>query len=98
MAELNPVIAALTTELRILKRVILKAAMANNTSRNNTSQIADWRFTKQTGAETVECDGKVFHWCPNHKGRNGKMTGLYVTQKAEDHDKWLENKKNTNAK
>jgi hypothetical protein len=26
------------------------------------------------------------------------MTGLYVTHKADDHDKWLKHKKNFNAK
>jgi hypothetical protein len=94
----NAVIAALKTELRILKTAILNAANTNPAPRNNISQIADWRYTKQAGVDTVERDGKIFHWCPNHKGKSGEMTGLYVTHKAEDHDKWLENKKNFNAK
>jgi hypothetical protein len=96
--EDNAVIAALKTELRVLKTAILTAANILSAMRSNTSQIADWRFTKQADKETVERNGKVFHWYPNHKGKNGKMTGLYVTHKAEDHDKWLENIKNFNAK
>jgi hypothetical protein len=82
----NAVIAALKTELRILKTAILNAANTNPAPRNNISQIADWRYTKQAGVDTVERDGKIFHWCPNHKGKSGEMTGLYVTHKAEDHD------------
>ena len=96
--EDNAVIAALKTELRVLKTAILTAANVPSAARSNTTQIADWRFTKQADKETVERDGKLFHWCPNHKGKNGEMTGLYVTHKAEDHEKWLENKKNFNAK
>lgn len=94
----NAIIAALKTELRILKTAIFNAATTNPAPRNNISQIADWRYTKQAGVNTVERDGKVFHWCPNHKGKNGEMTGLYVTHKAEDHNMWLENKKIFNAK
>jgi hypothetical protein len=54
----NAVIAALKTEIRILKTAILNAANANPAPKNNISQIADWRYTKQAGVDTVECDGK----------------------------------------
>jgi hypothetical protein len=44
----NSVIAALKAELRVLKTAILTAVKnAHSASRNNTSQIVDWRFTKQ---------------------------------------------------
>ena len=94
----NAVLAALKTELRILKTAILSAATSNHIPKNISSQIADWRYIKQEGVEPIERDGKSWYWCPKHKGKNGEMTGLYVTHKPEGHDKWLEDKNNFNAK
>jgi hypothetical protein len=97
-------IAALTTELKVLKTAILSTVTTNMKDSNiannhlNRSQIAEWRYTKQQGAEAVERDGKTYYWCPNHKGKNGDLTGLYVTHKPEDHSSWLEQKKQSGAR
>jgi hypothetical protein len=96
------IIAALASELKMLKTVLLTAATNRSKDNNNNGaggfQIADWRYTKQPGADSVEKDGKVYHWCPKHKGKNGEVTGLYVTHKPEDHDSWLEQKKQNNSR
>jgi len=86
------IIAALATELRALKAAGKANVNTSNSNNNNTSSfIADWRYTKTE--PMVNRDGKTFHWCPKHKGKNGEMTGLYVTHKPEDHDEWVANKK-----
>jgi hypothetical protein len=93
------IIAAMRTELTVLKTALLNATTQKTNSEHNgkqTSEIAAWRYVKSQ--ESVKRDGKIFHWCPKHKGKDGEMTGLYVTHKAEDHDDWLANKKKNNQR
>ena len=90
-------IAALTTELKDLREkfaLVTKNSVNNSNSSgqdksfNSNGPIASWRFNKTLG-ESVERDGKKWHWCP-HQHNNGK--GMYVTHKPEDHTQWREMK------
>ena len=98
----NSILAALKTELKILKTAILQSSISGNSSSNTSSSrnvphIAEWCYSKLTGQDSVQRDGKNFHWCPKHKGKNGDLTGLYVTHKAEDHDVCVANKSSFNS-
>ena len=57
----------------------------NGQSRDRIQAIAEWKMTKTE--ETLEKDGKTWHWGPRHVVP-GKYDGLYVTHKPEDHDDW----------
>ena len=65
----------------------------NNISK--PSVIEDWR--KKKTQNSVTRSGKTWHWCTKHK-RDGEYDGLYVTHEEKDHDKWLERKKENQAK
>ena len=55
--------------------------------------LDDWR-TKFDGDSKVVA-GKTWHWCKRHT-QEGVYDGLYVTHKQEDHDVWVDCRKNWN--
>ena len=61
---------------------------------NDRNRFPEWRLTKTK--DSFERDGKTWHWCTKH-GKDGQMP-MYVTHHPDDHDRWLENKKNWNKK
>ena len=57
-----------------------------------TSTLEEWRMKKTE--DVVKRDGKTYYWCPHHK-QPGKYDGLYVSShKPEDHDEYMEKRKN----
>ena len=84
-------IIALTTEVSTLKTQIQSMQKGNGSGGGATKSfvIEEWRKTKTLG-DSVERDGKQWHWCTKHTNGNG----LYVTHKESDHAEWEENKKN----
>ena len=87
-------IIALTTEVSTLKTQIQSMQKGNGSGSGGGGAtksfvIEEWRKTKSFG-DSVERDGKHWHWCSKHM--NG--SGLYVTHKESDHAEWEENKKN----
>ncbi len=42
----------------------------------------------------VECNGKIWYWCPNHCYNNKGVgtNGMFVNHKPEDHEQWQKNK------
>jgi hypothetical protein len=94
-------IIALTTQVQALeKRLEDKSSHSSSSSKKSTGdksekaafstkyKVAEWRL-KKTFGDTVDKDGKTFHWC-SKQHQDGK--GMYVTHKEEDHTAWKEKK------
>ena len=87
-------IIALTTKVSTLKTQIQSMQKGNGMGSGGGNApksfvIEEWRKSKTLG-DSVERDGKQWHWCSKHMNSNG----LYVTHKEADHGEWEENKKN----
>ena len=87
-------IIALTTEVSTLKTQIQSMQKGNGMGSGGGGAtksfvIEEWRKSKTLG-DSVERDGKQWHWCSKHMNGNG----LYVTHRESDHAEWEENKKN----
>lgn len=54
---------------------------------HNQGVIEGWRYNKTE--ESIDRDGKTWHWCSNHN--NGK--GMYVTHCQSEHGEWEERKR-----
>lgn len=60
-----------------------------------STSVESWRMTKK--GDTVERDGKTWHWCPDHFLK-GVFNGLYMQHKpGAGHDEWLERKNKRKA-
>jgi len=96
-------IIALSTKLEELEKQVNLSAHSTQSQQSNSKSndnksggnnskyltIEDWRMKK--GEQTVERDGKTWHWCPKPVSP-GRNDGLYVTHKPEDHEEWAKNR------
>ena len=60
-----------------------------------TTSVESWRMKKKQ--DTVERDGKTWHWCPDHFLK-GAFDGIYMLHKpGAGHQEWLERKNKRKA-
>ena len=65
-------------------------SLRSKSSKTSTS-VEAWRMKKKS--DSVERDGKTWHWCPHHK-LPGVFDGLYMQHKpGKGHDEWLPRRK-----
>ena len=79
VALLSRFLAAHTTSDSGSKNASVKSNGFGNARNNN---LKAWRFINK-GDTIVDSKGKTWFWCPKHNDDKG----LYVTHKAEDHQK-----------
>ena len=90
-------LVALLTKVTNLEEKLKNSSSSSTAGQKGRSAyftLDDWRM-KFDGNVSKVVAGKTWHWCKRHI-QEGVYDGLYVTHKQEDHDDWVELRKNWN--
>ena len=89
---------ALLTKVSDLEAKLQKSSSGASAGKKGSGSyftLEDWRLHFDGDSKLV--DGKMWYWCKKHK-QEGLYDGLYVTHRPEDHDAWVDRKKNWNKR
>ena len=94
---------ALTSELKSISEKLSNGGSRStgNTGSNGGSANSswsrgyqEWRKKKIDGKETIEMEGRLWHWVPEFVCPRGTFSGMYMTHKpGTEHEEWLRKKK-----